>query len=34
MNLLGIWKESEYSAGQSVPVGGLAYYITAPSRSF
>uniref|UniRef100_A0A9I9DYM8 Translocon Sec61/SecY plug domain-containing protein n=1 Tax=Cucumis melo TaxID=3656 RepID=A0A9I9DYM8_CUCME len=31
VNLLGIWKESEYSAGQSVPVGGLAYYITAPS---
>ncbi|KAJ3707012.1 hypothetical protein LUZ61_010717 [Rhynchospora tenuis] len=30
VNLLGIWKESEYS-GQSVPVGGLAYYITAPS---
>lgn len=31
VNLLGKWKESEYS-GQSVPVGGLAYYITAPSR--
>ncbi|KAF7146508.1 hypothetical protein RHSIM_Rhsim04G0027200 [Rhododendron simsii] len=30
VNLLGKWKESEYS-GQSVPVGGLAYYITAPS---
>ncbi|KAG9143129.1 hypothetical protein Leryth_023562 [Lithospermum erythrorhizon] len=30
VNLLGIWKESEYS-GQSIPVGGLAYYITAPS---
>ncbi|KAF2286131.1 hypothetical protein GH714_010715 [Hevea brasiliensis] len=25
------WKESEYSNGQSVPVGGIAYYITAPS---
>ncbi|KAF2314381.1 hypothetical protein GH714_025923 [Hevea brasiliensis] len=31
VNLLGKWKESEYSNGQSVPVGGLAYYITAPS---
>jgi len=31
VNLLGIWKESEYSSGQSIPVGGLAYYITAPS---
>ncbi|KAH0468380.1 hypothetical protein IEQ34_003413 [Dendrobium chrysotoxum] len=30
VNLLGTWKESEYS-GQSVPVGGIAYYITAPS---
>lgn len=32
VNLLGKWKESEYSGGQYVPVGGLAYYITAPSR--
>ncbi|XP_052626788.1 RHOMBOID-like protein 2 [Lactuca sativa] len=31
VNMLGKWKESEYS-GQSVPVGGLAYYVTAPSR--
>ncbi|KAF2286126.1 hypothetical protein GH714_010673 [Hevea brasiliensis] len=31
VNLLGKWKESEYSNGQSVPVGGIAYYITAPS---
>ncbi|MQM05485.1 hypothetical protein Taro_038294 [Colocasia esculenta] len=30
VNLLGKWKESEYN-GQSIPVGGLAYYITAPS---
>ncbi|KAL6511238.1 Protein transport protein Sec61 subunit alpha [Orobanche minor] len=30
VNLLGKWKESEYS-GQSISVGGLAYYITAPS---
>lgn len=32
VNLLGKWKESEYSSGHSVPVGGIAYYITAPSR--
>ncbi|KAK9150620.1 hypothetical protein Syun_008929 [Stephania yunnanensis] len=32
VNLLGKWKESEYAAGQFTPVGGLAYYITAPSR--
>lgn len=31
VNLLGKWKESEYS-GHSIPVGGLAYYVTAPSR--
>ncbi|MQM17858.1 hypothetical protein Taro_050838 [Colocasia esculenta] len=31
VNLLGKWKESEYSGGQFIPVGGLAYYITAPS---
>ncbi|RVX15651.1 Protein transport protein Sec61 subunit alpha [Vitis vinifera] len=31
VNLLGKWKESEYSGGQYIPVGGLAYYITAPS---
>lgn len=31
VNLLGKWQESEYSGG-SVPVGGIAYYITAPSR--
>ncbi|KAL7089185.1 hypothetical protein ACP275_13G173300 [Erythranthe tilingii] len=30
VNLLGKWQESRYS-GQSVPIGGLAYYITAPS---
>ncbi|KAI3470682.1 hypothetical protein Pfo_027345 [Paulownia fortunei] len=30
VNLLGTWKASEYSS-QSIPVGGLAYYITAPS---
>lgn len=32
VNLLGKWKETEYGGGQSIPVGGLAYYITAPSR--
>ncbi|KAK9022812.1 hypothetical protein V6N11_003051 [Hibiscus sabdariffa] len=26
------WKESEYSGGQFIPVGGLAYYVTAPAR--
>ncbi|XP_065866871.1 uncharacterized protein [Euphorbia lathyris] len=31
VNLLGKWKESEYSGGQYVPVGGLAYYVTAPA---
>ncbi|CAA6664293.1 unnamed protein product [Spirodela intermedia] len=31
VNLLGKWKESEYGSGQSIPVGGLAYYITAPA---
>ncbi|KAM1032985.1 hypothetical protein ACFX2C_036589 [Malus domestica] len=29
VNILGKWQESEYS-GQSIPVGGLAYYVTAP----
>nr|ACU23375.1 unknown [Glycine max] len=31
VDLLGKWKESEYGGGQSVPVGGIAYYVTAPS---
>ncbi|GAU31215.1 hypothetical protein TSUD_210720 [Trifolium subterraneum] len=31
VNLLGKWKESEYGGGHSIPVGGIAYYITAPS---
>lgn len=31
VGLLGRWEEQEYSSsGQSVPVGGLAYYVTAP----
>ncbi|KAI9157797.1 hypothetical protein LWI28_028243 [Acer negundo] len=28
--ILSECKESEYSGGQFAPVGGLAYYITAP----
>ncbi|KAK9992570.1 hypothetical protein SO802_027555 [Lithocarpus litseifolius] len=28
----GKWKESEYSGGLYIPVGGLAYYVTAPAR--
>ncbi len=33
VNLLGKWKESEYSqSGQLIPVGGLVYYITPPAR--
>ena len=31
MNLLGKWKESECGSGQSIPVGGIAHYITAPA---
>ncbi|CAN0853586.1 Protein transport protein Sec61 subunit alpha [Linum grandiflorum] len=31
VSLLGKWKESEYSGGQFIPVGGLAYYVTAPA---
>ncbi|KAL7584884.1 hypothetical protein Lser_V15G45763 [Lactuca serriola] len=31
VNMLGKWKEFEYSV-QSVPVGGLAYYVAAPSQ--
>merc|ERR1712157_55731 len=30
VNLLGQWQEVEYS-GQSIPVGGIAYYISPPS---
>ncbi|KAJ6979849.1 hypothetical protein NC653_027861 [Populus alba x Populus x berolinensis] len=32
VDLLGSWSESQYPASHSIPVGGLAYYITAPSR--
>ncbi|CAI9262113.1 unnamed protein product [Lactuca saligna] len=31
VNMLGKWKEFEYFE-QSIPVGGLAYYVTAPSQ--
>lgn len=31
VRLLGVWQDVEGSSGQTVPVGGLAYYISAPS---
>merc|ERR1712151_675487 len=31
VNLLGQWQEMDYGGGQSVPVGGLAYYISPPT---
>ncbi|KAI3970304.1 hypothetical protein MKX01_023951 [Papaver californicum] len=31
INVLGKWKESEYSGGHFIPFGGISYYITAPS---
>jgi len=33
VNLLGQWQESPYSQGNSVPVGGLAYYISPPANT-
>jgi protein transport protein SEC61 subunit alpha len=33
INLLGVWQETGYSQGQSVPVSGLAYYISPPGNS-
>ena len=33
VKMLGTWKEIEGSGGQSVPVWGLAYYVSPP-RSF
>merc|ERR1712193_357455 len=33
VNLLGQWQEVDYS-GQSIPVGGLAYYISPPHSFF
>merc|ERR1711959_367209 len=32
VNLLGQWRELEYSAGQSIPVGGIAYYVSPPAN--
>lgn len=33
VNLLGKWQEHEYStSGQLIPVGGLVYYLSAPTR--
>jgi len=32
INLLGRWDISQYGSGQSVPVGGLVYYISPPSN--
>jgi hypothetical protein len=29
LNLLGKWKKSKYF-GQTIPVSGLTYYVTAP----
>nr|WCZ58736.1 protein transport protein Sec61 subunit alpha [Seculamonas ecuadoriensis] len=31
INLIGRWEEPEYGHGQSIPVGGLAYYLSPPS---
>ncbi|PON95832.1 SecY/SEC61-alpha family [Trema orientale] len=31
VDLLGKWKQSEYSGGQFIPVGGLSYYVSAPT---
>jgi protein transport protein SEC61 subunit alpha len=30
VNLLGVWQEAGRGSGQSIPVGGLAYYISPP----
>jgi protein transport protein SEC61 subunit alpha len=30
VNLIGQWQETDFSGGQSIPVGGLAYYISPP----
>lgn len=32
MRLLGRWQDVEGGGGQSVPVGGIAYYISPPHR--
>eukprot|EP01097_Dermamoeba_algensis_P001601 TRINITY_DN15_c0_g1_i1.p1 TRINITY_DN15_c0_g1~~TRINITY_DN15_c0_g1_i1.p1 ORF type:complete len:478 (-),score=122.77 TRINITY_DN15_c0_g1_i1:123-1556(-) len=31
VNLLGQWKDAEGYSGQSIPVGGLAYYVSPPA---
>jgi len=33
VNLLGQWQESPYGQGQSMPVGGLAYYVSPPMNA-
>ena len=33
VRLLGIWKDVEGGRGQTIPVGGLAYYMSAPSSA-
>lgn len=30
VNLIGQWQDTEFVGGQSIPVGGLAYYISPP----
>lgn len=30
VNLIGQWQDVEFAGGQSIPVGGLAYYISPP----
>lgn len=32
VRLLGVWQDVEGSAGQTVPVGGAAYYMSAPAN--
>merc|ERR1712060_621384 len=32
VRLFGRWQESEFSAGQHIPVGGLVYYISPPGN--
>jgi len=33
VNMLGQWRETGSSHGQSIPVGGLAYYVSPPASS-
>jgi protein transport protein SEC61 subunit alpha len=32
VRLLGVWQDVDGGAGQTIPVGGLAYYMSAPSN--